>query len=120
MLIPRTKRAGGLAVFIIITHNGARPNEMNSKNPSLPPTRRARPDGTEEAIAGGLRWMVHTAVSPGADRLGRITGGATETRSAFISHADAACVSATCNITAQFLPVLGPQKMRFALRETVN
>lgn len=32
-------RAGGLAVFIIITHNGARPNEMNSKNPSLPPTR---------------------------------------------------------------------------------
>lgn len=38
---------------------------MNSKNPSTPPT---RADGTEEAIASGPRWMVHSAVSPAADR----------------------------------------------------
>lgn len=59
-------KQGGGGISGVYHHytNGAHPNEMNSKNPSPPPTRRTQPDGTEEAIASGPRWMVHGASLP--------------------------------------------------------
>lgn len=67
MLIPRTSRVGGISGVYHHYTNGAHPNEMNSKNPSPPPTQpasRTQPDGTEEAITSGPRWMVHAASVP--------------------------------------------------------
>lgn len=59
-------------------------------------------------------WFTRRPVPALIDQAGSLARGA------LISHADAACVSALCNIKAQFLPFLGPQEMRFALQETVN
>lgn len=57
MLIPGTSARGISGVYHHYA-NGARPNEMNSKNPSPPPT---LPDGTEEAVASGPGWRADTA-----------------------------------------------------------